>query len=388
MKRFALVRRWLVCAALVVGISGCASLDAINPFAASGPKPAPLPELRDALSLPVRYTERLSAGERRYLTPAPVADGVVAAGGKGEVVLIDANGKEQWRTEVGAPILAGVGSDGRLAAVVTEQGDVVAINVSDGSIRWRQAAALPAVTPPLVHDGLVVVRAADHRLLAFDAFDGNTRWRYERPLPPLSLRQSAPLVAAGGAIFVGYPGGIVAALDPNRGQPFFELTVAPPKGTTEIERLTDIVGPVVLDNQELCAAAYQSRIACFDLNTGREVVTSVIATRVGIDRDLRSVITVDEVDRIVAIDLFNGQPRWQNDSLVYRQLTRPVVFGDVALVGDAQGYLHAVDLSDGQVRARTRIGSGAIVVAPQRLADGAVVVQNQDGTVAVVERAR
>lgn len=388
MKRSAFFRRWLGSIALVLGISGCASLDAINPFSASGPEPAPLPEIRDALSLPVRYTVQLSESDHRYLTPAPVADGVVAAGGNGEVILIGAGGTQQWRTELGAPILAGVGSDGRLAAVVTEQGDVVAINVSDGSIRWRQTAALPAVSPPLVRDGLVVVRAADHRLLAFDAFDGKVRWRYERPLPPLSLRQSAPLVAAGGAIFVGYPGGIVAALDPNRGQPFFELTVAPPKGTTEIERLTDIVGPVALDSNELCAAAYQSRIACFDLKTGREVLASSVATRVGIDRDLRSLVTVDEVDRIVAIDLFNGQPRWQNDQLVYRRLTRPVVFGDVALVGDAQGYLHAVDLSDGQVRARTRVGSGAIVVAPQRLADGAVAVQNQDGTLAVVERVR
>ena len=366
-------------------LSGCSSL---NPFASSEPKRAPLPELVTPLTAPVRFTASVSNGDRRYLTPAPITDGLVVAGGNGEVTLFDAKGERRWQVEIGAPILAGVGSDGRLAAVVTEKGEVVALNVSDGSVRWRQMAALPAVTPPLVAEGLVVVRAVDHRLVAFDGFDGKERWRYERPLPPLSLRQSAPLLAEGGAIFVGYPGGVVAALDPKRGQPFFELTVAPPKGTTEIERLTDIVGTILVDRNELCAAAYQVRIACFDLQSGREVVSSPVSTRGGIDRALRSIITVDETDRVLALDLFSGRERWQNDRLAYRQLTRPVVVGDMALVGDSEGYLHAIDLGEGRVRARVRVGSGPIVVPPQRLPDGAVVVQNRDGTVAVVEGVR
>lgn len=377
---------WSILACLV--LAGCSSISSLNPFASSGPQPGPLPSVVEPVTLAPAFSVTLTAAPNRYLTPAVAGEVLIAAGGEGEVVAFGRQGETVWRTSVGAPIAAGIGSDGRLAAVVTDRGEVVALNVSDGSVRWRRPAGLFTLTPPVVLDGLVIVRAIDHRLLAFAALDGEPRWRYDRPLPPLSLRQSAPLVASGGALFVGYPGGVVAAIDPQRGQPIFELTVAPPKGTTEIERLTDIVGPVVLARNELCAAAYQGRVACFDLQNGQMVMSYPISSKVGIDRTLRSVVTVDENDRVVAIDLFSSALRWENGAFGYRQLTRPVVVGSLLLVGDRDGMVHALDGSDGRVRGRLSVASAPIVVPPLVLPDGRVAVQSQNGTLMVVEGVR
>lgn len=379
-------QRTLIQGIAILLLAGCSTLSSLNPFAASGPTPAPLPALATPVSLAVAFSTQLTPAPNRYLTPAVAGDRLVAAGGEGEVVALARDGTVLWRSHVGAPIAAGVGTDARLAVVVTQRGEVVALNASDGSERWRRPVGWFSLTPPLVAEGLVVVRGIDHRLVAFAALDGEVRWRYDRPLPPLSLRQSAPLTAAGGAIFVGYPGGVVAAIDPQRGQPLFEITVAPPKGTTEIERLTDIVGPVVVVRDELCAAAYQGRIACFSQN-GQMVLQHPLSSRVGIDRDLRAVVAVDEEDRVVAIDLFNGTVRWESSRFAHRQLTRPVVVRSLLFVGDHEGWLHALDPVDGEVRGRVAVASAPIAVAPLPTPDGRLVVQSQNGTVAVVEGA-
>ncbi len=365
-------------------LAGCSSLSLLNPFSSRGPQPAPLPPIEQAEALLLRWEARVSAAPQAFLSPAVTAEEIVVAGGNGEVVALDRQGAVRWRSDLAAPIAAGVGTDGRVAAVVTERGEVVALSMSDGSVRWRQSVSLPALTPPLVSDGVVVVRATDHRLVAFDVLDGKERWRYHRPLPPLSLRQSAPLVSAQGVVFAGFPGGTVTALQARSGSPLFELTVATPRGSSEIERLTDVVGPVVLWRDELCAAAFQGRIACFDLRSGRELLQKPFSSPVGVDRDVRTLVTVAENDDVLAFDVFSGEVRWQNEALRHRGLTRPVMVRGTVLVGDREGYVHALDSSNGRVLARQRVGSAALrtLVA----ADGGhVLVQNADGTLARLE---
>lgn len=77
----------------------------------------------------------------------------------------------------------------------------------------------------------------------------------------------------------------------------------------------------------------------------------------------------------------NGQPAWKNETLKYRQLSAPLLVGNNVIAGDAQGYVHVLDASNGELRNRVRIDDSAIQVAPV-LAGNTVIVVSSKGTVA------
>jgi outer membrane protein assembly factor BamB len=89
-----------------------------------------------------------------------------------------ASGRELWRTSAGAPLVAGVGSDGTTAAVVTRDNDLVAFAAARKL--WRQKLAA------LVHRAAggrqPRLRArGDRSVSAFDGQTGRRLWSQQRP---------------------------------------------------------------------------------------------------------------------------------------------------------------------------------------------------------------
>ena len=81
---------------------------------------------------------------------------VGVAGDDGSVALLDAQtGRDIWRVALNTPIAAGVGSDGRVLAVVTKANEVVAMQ--EGRELWRSRLASQAFTAPFVGGGRVFV---------------------------------------------------------------------------------------------------------------------------------------------------------------------------------------------------------------------------------------
>ena len=57
------------------------------------------------------------------------------------------------------------------------------------------------------------------------------------------------------------------------GAPIWEGIIATPKGATELERITDVLArPLILQNGQLCAIAYQGKISCFNMLRGAETL--------------------------------------------------------------------------------------------------------------------
>ena len=96
---------------------------------------------------------------------------MVVAASDGTVVTLDAvSGRELGRASAGAELSAGVGSDGRITAVVTRANQVVALE--GGRELWRQRLPTQSYTAPLVAGGRVFVLGADRSLTALDGRSG------------------------------------------------------------------------------------------------------------------------------------------------------------------------------------------------------------------------
>ena len=114
----------------------------------SKPKPAELPANPALFGVRQAWSVRIPAVGFPLATDVS-GDIVTVAGSDGTVVAIDARaGRETWRANAGAKLAAGVGSDGSLAAVVTTDNELVAIE--GGKVLWKQRLSAQAFTAPLV----------------------------------------------------------------------------------------------------------------------------------------------------------------------------------------------------------------------------------------------
>ncbi|WP_236581951.1 outer membrane protein assembly factor BamB [Hydrogenophaga sp. BPS33] len=341
------------------------------------PQPTPLAPSVALMGTQLIWSAQVGQGGAS-LAPYTADGRVFVAGNAGVVAALDAaTGKDVWRLNLGSPIAAGVGSDGQTAAVITRNNQLVA--VADGSERWRVRLPARSFTAPLVAGGRVFVLTADRAVVAFDGKTGARLWTQSRPSEPLVLSQAGALLAVGDTLVAGLAGRLTG-LNPDNGSVRWETPIATSRGTNEVERLVDIVGPVSRIGRSVCARAYAAAVGCVDAARGTPVWTRAAQGTTGVHGDDRLVFGSESDGRFQAWQRSTGEPAWGIDRLKYRELSAPLALGRVLAVGDGSGIVHLISREDGSEMARLTTDGSAIAATPV-LAGDALVVQTHNGGV-------
>lgn len=340
------------------------------------PQPAELQPVVALVSARQSWTSRI--GPVNFPLEASVSGSSVGiAGGDGSVALIDARtGGDIWRMELKTPIAAGVGSDGKVLAVVTRANEVVAMQ--DGHELWRSRLASQAFTAPFVAGGRVFVLAADRSVNAFDGQTGRKLWTQQRPNEPLVLRQSGVILAVGDTLVVGLSGRL-AGLNPLNGSIRWEVPVAAPRGINDVERLVDLVGPVSRVADSVCVRAFQASVGCVNAASGRVLWTKPANGVQGIDGDDKLLFGAEADGTVLAWRRADGEKAWSTDRLRYRGLTAPLLAGRSVALGDTSGFIHLLSREDGSLLNRLPTDGSAIAAAPVLAGNTLVAVTHNGG---------
>jgi outer membrane protein assembly factor BamB len=364
--------------ALVVALAGCSSSIVISD----------LPPMGKAVSRSAAWQVRLGGSRlATFLEPAVQGGAVYAASAAGVVVRIDAaSGREVWRRDLGVTISGGVGTGAGLVVVGTSTGLVIALG-EDGSERWRAAVSSEVRGAPLVHDDLVAVRTVDARIAGLDGRTGERRWVFQRAALPLVVRGYSALAMSGPTLFAGLAGGRVAALASVNGNARWESAVATPRGTNEIERMSDVIGKPFIGRGDVCAVTYQGRAGCFSMETGNALWSREVSSASGLGGDARFLFVTDDRSRVLALDRGDGSVAWRQDALAGRQMSAPAALGQEVVLGDVRGYVHFLSRDEGQLVARAETDGDPIDVPPINTPAG-VIVQTRGGLIAAFAIAR
>jgi outer membrane protein assembly factor BamB len=362
---------------LIASLAGCSMMPSfLGGGGAEKPKPAELGP--NAALMAVRPVWTARVGQVGFPLMISVNGSTVAvASSDGSVAAIDAaTGRDLWRASAGAPIAAGVGSDGKLTAVVTRSNEVVTFD--GGQIAWRQKLGAQAYTPPFVAGGRVFVLAADRSVSAFDGQTGRKLWTQQRAGEPLVLRQAGVMLAVGDTLVVGL-GPRMVGLNPINGSVRWEAPVASPRGTNDVERLVDLVGRVSRVGNSVCARAFQATVGCVDASRGLLVWSKPAQGAEGVHGDDRLVFGTEADGKVVAWRRDNGERAWTSDRLLYRGLTAPLAVGRSVVVGDSTGLVHLLSREDGSPLTRLSTDGTAVTAAPTLAGNTLVVVTRGGG---------
>lgn len=366
-------------------------------------EPMDLVEIENAYEVDLLWAESLGDGEGRLgFRQRPGFDGstVFAVTDDGGLRAIDVeSGDKRWERSVeelgssrgwrlwergvregGLQSSVGVGEG--LVVVAGRSGAVFAVAADSGEPRWETRASAEVLAAPLITGGLVVLRSQDGRVLGLNAADGRQRWAFDRAIPTLSSRGASAPASAAGLVLIGNDDGTVVALRADDGLPVWEAAVAEPEGRSELERLVDIDGDLAVGADAVYATSVRGITVAISIINGQIGWTRDNGGANALDLTADGVLLADQGGTLWSIDRVSGSALWRQEALLRRQPTGAALAGELAVVGDLEGYLHWFDPRSGELKARERVGNARILATPLVSPTGTVIAVTDEGRLA------
>jgi len=342
--------------------------------------PAELTPFTQEVTLTKQWSRSIGDGQGKTyntLVPAIENDRIYASDVNGLVMALDrGNGDVIWKQELDLPVSGAVGVGYGMVMLGTLKGEVIALDATDGEERWRSRVTSEVLAPPATNGDVVVVQTQDDRVIGLDAATGERRWIYESTPAVLTLRGTGAPIVTNRLAVAGLSSGKVIALDTQNGVPVWEARVAVPQGRSELERVVDIDGGLLLSGGVIYVSTYQGRVAALDLESGRSLWQRDASSYVGVAHGFGNVYVSQASGTVEGIDERSSSALWSNDSMARRQLSAPEVFSSYVAVGDFEGYLHLLSQVDGRFVGRERIDSDGLRARPLVVGDTIYVFGN------------
>ena len=352
--------------------------------------PAELTQFTEEVVLKKLWSRSIGDGQGdtfNMLVPAIENDRIYAADVTGVVMSLDRNnGDVAWKKDLELPVSGAVGVGYGMVMLGTIKGDVIALDASTGEERWRSKVTSEVLAPPATNGDVVVVQTQDDRVIGLDAATGDRRWIYESTPAVLTLRGTGAPVVTNRLAVAGLSTGKVVALDTQNGVPVWEARVAVPQGRSELERVVDIDGGLLLSGGVLYVSSYQGRVAGLDLESGRVLWQRDASSYTGVAQGFGNVYVSLASGTVESVDERSSSALWSNDQLARRQLSAPEVFSSYVAVGDLEGYLHLLSQVDGRFVGRERIDSDGLRARPLVVGDTIYVFGNSGKLEALTAR--
>lgn len=402
-----MLRRILLLAVVVALAPGCSTVKGWlgGSKKSKADVPAELVAIASPIGVKQMWSVSLGGGEgRRWLRQHPTVDNgrVYATDDKGNLIALDAaTGRELWaanavsfasdrsklkfwkKSAVEAGLTGSPGVGNGLVVVGGRNGEVVAFAADTGERKWSVKVTSEVLSAPLVLSHRIIVRANDGRVFGLDPSDGSRKWVFDRGLPTLSVRGNAsPVGGPNGIAYIGYDDGTLVALRDEDGLRIWEQVIAEADGRTELARMADIDGEILVDGDQVYAVSYHDRVMALAAMSGQPLWTHQVGGWSGVALTSDKVLLTDKKGNIWALNRSTGDSLWRQNLLENRQLTTPVVQGEYGVVGDLEGYLHWFRLETGDIVGRTRVENAALRGTPQVSPDGLLLSLSNEGELA------
>jgi len=354
-------------------------------------KPNPLPKITQQQGLNLVFSQSVSstnAAEALRLQ-LDTDNGVIFAD-NGVIFAIDPDGQVSaykdkqrlWKSKVTKQELtAGVEAGEGIVVIGNRKGELFALDQATGSQKWSAKLSGAILSPSLIQSGRVITIANDGTVFAHDAVTGQQVWAYKLPNVQFSLRgQPAPVRLDERTVVVASANAYVYALDVISGVPRFQRRVAVSDGRSDIQRLIDVVGDPVVAGQYLVTTSFQGQVTTTDLTTQRVVWSEEASSTNSAEVSGDKVFVSTADGKLKAYNLATGELFWQNEELLNRQLSNPVMLGQNLVVGDLDGVIHLIDPNTGKLIGRAKT-SGE--VRSLRVIDNQLYVATRKGALSI-----
>lgn len=303
-----------------------------------------------------------------------------------------ADGKRLWRVDTkprdadSTNVGGGLGADGTTLYAVNGLSQLVALDVTNGTEKWRRDIGVPGRSAPTIADGRVFLSTIDDHLLAFAASDGRPLWTYQAAEPVNSmLGQPAPAYYRG-LVVAGLGSGELACLRADSGSVVWSDSLGASRGRASVADFLSIRGAPVIANGQVFAISMGGLLICNDVPSGRRLWERQVAGEdtTYIAGDWMFVISAQQ--ELAAVHIPDGRiawitqlPRYEDPEKRRDTLTwyGPLLVSDRLIVTGTNQDALSVSPYTGEILGHLTL-SGAAAPFPPVVADGTVLVVTND----------
>jgi len=288
-------------------------------------------------------------------------DSIFIFDSRGEIKAFSNNGKRIWNKKLDVDISTGITLGFNKLLLSSSNGEVFCLSKDSGETIWRYSTSGEVLSPPATNGDIVAIQNIDGRVTAVDLETGEFRWDYRSVIPNLTLRGTSEPSFYEGFLYIGFANGNLAKIEPRSGVTQWEIPITTSKETSEIGRIVDIDGNFVFSSGIAFVATFQGDIAALDTRSGRFIWKEKTSTANDLLSSRGKIILIDEKDQVLAYSQNSGKLEWFNKNFFLRELTSPKRLKSLVVYGDFQGFLHALDISQGEQVARKRVSRSKII---------------------------
>jgi outer membrane protein assembly factor BamB len=307
------------------------------------------------------------SSNRRRLAGAPVIGGgrLYAVDTAGVVHAFDAaTGARVWSVpvDVGRDLRdAAFGggasyADNRVYATIGT-GDVVALDAATGAQLWRVKPAGPLRGSPTIAFNSLYVMTQDNQIHALNLADGSPIWQDAAASGQSGVFGVAAPAAGQGTVVAGYSTGELVAYRYENGRNLWSDALSRTSISTQVGTLTDVDADPIIDGGQVFALGQGGRMAAYELTTGQRIWELTLA---GVSTPTIAgewVFTLTDDARLLAIARATGRIRWITQLPRYRDeedrdgpifWTGPVLAGGRLWIASSEGAVRSVDITTGE----------------------------------------
>jgi outer membrane protein assembly factor BamB len=204
------------------------------------------------------------------------------------IVALDPRWTVTFETAPSAP----AGYDDQTAYVPLKSGDLVAVALDGGEVRWK--VALPTSQTPATGDGFVFT-ASDRFVMALDQSTGQTVWR-----TPMAQSIAGPLYWEAGWLIASTDSGEVVAFNGDDGQIMWRVALGSPLAVAPSS-----------SGERLYVALTDGRVAALTLTSGDAEWTAALnETPTGLLALQEQLVIGTRANLLHSLNLTNGRIRW------------------------------------------------------------------------------
>ncbi|MBC6438717.1 MAG: PQQ-binding-like beta-propeller repeat protein [Rhodobacteraceae bacterium] len=270
----------------------------------------------------------------------------------------------------------------------TGYGELVALNVADGSECWRQRLGAGITAPTIANDTAYIV-SRDNQAWAIDISNGRIRWQL--PAAPTTgavlSGGAAPAITDRLVIFPLGSGELVGALRLS-GVRVWATTVAGGRRGVAYNNLADITADPVVDGDVIYVGNQSGRVVALEAASGQRIWTATDGAYSPVLPVGDSVFFVSDRNELVRLDAETGARIWGTDLPLYvrnRERRRKAVFthfgpilaGDRLVVGSGDGLIRMFAPESGELVLTLPLPGGA--AASPVVAGGVLYAVSTDG---------
>jgi len=327
---------------------------------------------------------RADAGTGGAITSAPIVVGgrVYTLDAGSQVSAFDAgSGAVVWRAG-----LAPAGEDGEdgygggLAAegdrifATTGFGEMLALSAASGEVLWRFRASAPFRAAPAVARSVVLAVTRDNEAIALNTSDGSLRWRIAGIAARAGLLGGASPAMAGDLAVMPFSSGEVMGVQFLTGRQAWSAMLGGSRRGLARSAIADVTGDPVIVGRAVIAANHSGRIVAIDGQTGRRGWTRSIGSTGPLWVAGGSLFLVSDTAEVTRLALGTGQTIWRTQLPAYEDpeyRTEPIAYSGPVLAG---GRLHVTDSLGNLLSFDPATGArGATVSLSDSSTNGAVV---------------